>query len=433
MKTFEESVESLNWTQEKEPVWLRNYRTRAFEKFRKIGFPDRHHEAWKYIRLESILKTTLRRSDLKDSAELAYSFEIPKLHPKENLLVFVDGIYSPEHSSLQNEKGLSIETFKTSKPEHLDTIQTLTETTLEKETNAFALINAFNFSDGVVIRISENASIENPIRLVFMEDKNVQFKQIYHSKIVVLAEAKSKSNIILEHTGNGFENYFANFNIEIHCQKHSRIHWTTIGENSFHFVTNRVFLSESADFNLVTLNLDQSFVRDETWVHLIGENATCSLAGTSVLDYDAQAYQHTVVNHLVPSCTSRQIYKNILSGNSKTEFNSMVHAHRNAQKSDSNQLNKNLILSDSARAYSRPQLKIYTDDVKATHGSATGPLLNEELFYLRSRGIDPKEAQAVLTFGFAEEVLELIELPLLRSKLEGRIRILLEQTIRKQK
>ena len=133
---------------------------------------------------------------------------------------------------------------------------------------------------------------------------------------------------------------------------------------------------------------------------------------------DSQTFQHVHVKHQVPNCTSRQVFKNIAAGRGVTEVNSLVHMVRDAQKSDSHQLIRNLLLSPAAHAYARPQLKIYADDVKAAHGAATGQLGREELFYLKSRGLSEKMARFVLTYGFAEEIVEDIPFPTIRSQIE---------------
>ncbi len=161
-----------------------------------------------------------------------------------------------------------------------------------------------------------------------------------------------------------------------------------------------------------------SIIRNDIHVDLDGAEAFCPLAGLAALAGKSQAFQHVSVNHRFLNCTSRQIYKNILAGDSVAEFNSLVHVWRCAQKSDSEQLDKNLLLSENARVYSRPQLRIDNDDVRASHGAATGRLEKDELFYLQSRGFPKELARFLLIYGFAKEVLEKIRPEELRRQLE---------------
>jgi Fe-S cluster assembly protein SufD len=180
-------------------------------------------------------------------------------------------------------------------------------------------------------------------------------------------------------------------------------------EQAVQFLNVRAQLQEGSRLDLTGITTGGSMTRNDIHVDLDGAEAFCSLAGLSILEQRSQAFQHVTVNHRYLNCTSRQVYKNILAGESVAEFNSMVHVWRCAKKSDSEQLDKNLLLSDTARVYSRPQLKIDNDDVRASHGAATGQMEKEELFYLQSRGIPKDQARYLLIYGFAQEVLQKVQ------------------------
>ena len=176
-------------------------------------------------------------------------------------------------------------------------------------------------------------------------------------------------------------------------------------------VTNRfnhlyAKLDQKSRFNACFLNKEGRLIRHDATVDFVGEEADSILAGMANINGETQSFSYTRVNHIVPSCTSNQVFKNILDGKSRSEYNGLVYVMQDSQKTDSRQSNKNLLLSDDARALARPQLEIFADDVECAHGSSTGQLDDYQLFYLMSRGIDKESAQKTLLKGFIDEVLD---------------------------
>lgn len=192
-------------------------------------------------------------------------------------------------------------------------------------------------------------------------------------------------------------------------------------------VDQRFILGERSRLSVVTVSLGSGVTRSRQWVEFEEAHAEASLKALSVLGGDSQIFHQVVMNHAKPFCTSRQIFKSILLGRSRSEFDSLVHVLPDAQKSDSRQLNKNLLLSDNALAFSRPQLRIDADDVSCTHGATVGQLEEDELFYLRSRGLSQDEARYALIHGFAEEILQEIRDASLRNELEEWVQAELRQ------
>ena len=185
------------------------------------------------------------------------------------------------------------------------------------------------------------------------------------------------------------------------------------------WVNHRFFLKEGSKLSVVTISLGGGVTHSHFWVEFEEAHAEASIQALSVLGGQSQIFHRVVMNHAKPFCTSRQVFKNILLGRSRSEFDSLVHVLPEAQKSDTRQLNKNLLLSDDALAFSRPQLQIDADDVSCTHGATVGRLEKDELFYLRSRGLSEGEARFVLIDGFAQEIIQEIREPALRSELES--------------
>jgi Fe-S cluster assembly protein SufD len=189
----------------------------------------------------------------------------------------------------------------------------------------------------------------------------------------------------------------------------------------------RAFVGEGARLGVVAVDVGRGGARRDIEVVFEGPDGSAALRGLAVLGGEGQVRNATVVRHRSPRTTSRQVFKDILGGRSQSQYDGLVHIHREGAGSDSDQLNRNLLLSDDARADSRPQLKIDADDVKATHGSTTGQLPPEEVFYLRSRGLDPQAARALWMHGFAQDILQEIPAPEVRRDLEARVRNELER------
>ena len=368
-----------------ESAWLQQARKAAFERFKEKGFPTRQMEAWKYMNLKTVLETPFAASAERQGYQVVGG-DSP---------VFVRKI-----EEAQGFFGFA----------------------MDEETNPFVDINTFSFSSGVFLHIPKDMSLEDPVRLQFKAEGNAAAPPVSYPRLLIVAEPGAKATVILEHQDLSDAPYFLNAVVEVIAGRNSHVKLINIqneDKGAYQIVTTRVRQMEGSHFESVSFTSGGVATRDEVFTQFEGPNADCSVMGLSLLDGASQAFHHATVFHKVPSCTSRQVYKNILAGTSQAEFNSLVHVYRGANGSDSQQLDRNLLLSNAARAYSRPQLKIDADDVKANHGAATGQLEQNELFYLRSRGLDKNFARYLLTFGFAREILNAIEPPPLREKLEA--------------
>lgn len=379
-----------------EPVWLAKIRETAFERFQTLKFPTRKNEAWKYINLDPILNSPFV--------------------PISTTRTVLREQFSENCSNLVPNLKKLIET----KP---DLVKPFLAVNLMQEPNVFLLANTFQFEDGFFI----NGKEKSPIQIVFVENENKPI--VFHPRILIALEANVKAEVIITHIGTGTGQAFMNAVLEIHLAPNAELHVTFVQKNAYQFMTTRAYLSEKSKLETVSITENGVLSRNETLVEFKGKEAFASLSGLSVLEKASQVFHHGTANHAVPECTSRQLYKTILADEAKSEFNSLVYMHHGAQKSDSNQLNRNLLLSDTARAYSRPQLQIFADDVKATHGAATGQLEKQELFYLESRGLSRETARLLLMYGFAEEVIERIKNKTLKNNLKESVRKSLESMV----
>ena len=406
---------------------LRSVRAQAFERFKKLGFPTRKTEAWKYMSLEPVLKTVFTppqpRTGNPDQLK-KYFFQ------DENRLVFINGRYSSEFSVTQNK--IEIEALSSVLAKRPDEIKKYLPENFENESNAFTAINAFSFEEGAFIRIPAESSFEKPFHLLFVNYGDSKAPEVFYPRIIVVVGKGASANLLIQSMGvsagpylmNGFAEFFLGENAKIHCT-----HLQREEGGALKVFTARAKQQAGSHFEWVSFSHGGSSLRNEIISELEGENAFSFSAGLSVLSGASQVFHHAEVQHRVPRGTSRQLYKNILAGKSQAEFDSLVHVWRGAHHSDSQQLDRNLLLSDFARAYSRPQLKIDADEVQANHGAATGQLQKDELFYLRSRGLDKDMARFILIRGVAEEVIQKIKCPAVRQEVENFLREKLEKIL----
>lgn len=405
-------------------VRLNDFRRKARERFLALGLPTRKMESWKYIPLDQILNAPFKPQESSGQGQAPKERLFPHFFEgnAEPRLIFVNGTYSEELSSPQNlPAGASVKNLNIDSEEDRQEIDSQPWENLDEENSPFALVNAFSFTRTLFLRIAKDSKIDAPIYLLFVDAEGRSPHSVTYPRIVLSLENNAHAHIVLNRLSLCQVPYFSNSVMNVRLGKDAKLNLTTLQrkESEAHeFLTVRVKLHERSFLKMTSFIRGGAITRNEVKIDFAGGGASSELYGLSVLSEKSELYQHVIINHRLPDCTSKQIYKNILGGSAKTEFNSLVHVEPGAQKSDSYQLNRNLLLSANARAYSRPQLNIRTDDVRASHGSATGQIEKDELFYLRSRGLSKEMARFLITYGFAEEILGQIEPVPMRKELE---------------
>jgi Fe-S cluster assembly protein SufD len=398
------------------PAWLLAMRHKALEKFKELGFPSTKSERWKYTDLSLYLFEPLKAV----AAKPLKTQVLDKLKSegwdtgKGQWMVFLDGFFSKEQSRLSPVKGLDIspmaDRFSDSRLEaHLGRIASF-------ESDAFTAASLSAFKDGVFIAVEAGQVIAEPIHLVFVSAQGAQA----WVRNLILPGANSGLTVVEHFLEEGVAGSLHGSVTEINLAEGARathlkiqhesrknLHWGRVGvrqEAGSHF-TSRVF------------SFGSRMARHETETLLAGKRAQAQLDGLFL----ARAGQHldnqTFIDHSVPQCACQETYKGVLDGDGVGVFDGRVLVRENAQKTDARQSNKNLLLSKAAKVYSKPQLQIYADDVKCSHGSATGQLDEESLFYLRARGIGKQEARQLLVEAFAGELVERVEAQELREPL----------------
>lgn len=409
-----------------EPDFVTAFRKAAQARFGEVRFPTRKTELFKYMDLDFLDRAFVHTdTDLRE-----YNVEAlkrkgvgqgPGIHQ-----VFLNGVFAAALSTQLKGKGVEFSTLSSALQAHAGTLRGSFEAPVAQETDPFVLINAAQFDDGAFLLIKENTHVEETIHYWFLSVGDHVAPAVYYPRNVFVLQKGAKARIVLHAMALAQSMVWMNMASEFHLADGAELEVVNLQEperNTLLFHSQRAVLGEASRWNYESTLWGGAVTRNETQVRFTKPKASVSLKALAILQDASQSFNHVQVHHAVPECQSRQLYKNILSGKSVSEFSGLVHVYRGADKSDSDQLNRNLVLSEDAKAYSRPQLKIDADDVKCTHGATVGQLQQNELFYLKSRGIPEAQARALLTFGFAEEVIESLEPAELRRSLEAGVKI----------
>ena len=405
------------------PGWLKTLRRSAFECVSEQGFPTGKDEAWKYTRVAPILGIPFEPAEpgarcalsLDDVAELAGDLGGPRM-------VFVNGYFVNELSALKNlPEGVKLSSLASVFAQESEALESLLQQRLFRErAQSFTALNIALGEDGAFIRILAHTTIEEPIHLVFISDAGAT-PLVSHPLSVVFAGAGSRATIVETHAGIAGGIYLNNALTEIVLDEGAVVEHYKVqneAESAFHLAFMDVHQGRASRFSAHSVALGAALARHEVKVTLEAPEAQVVLNGLYLPRGRQLLDNPTTIEHLAPHGTSRQLYKGVVDGHGRGIFDGRIVVQPGAMKTDASQTNKNLLLSSSAQAYTRPRLEIFADDVKCAHGAAVGQIDEEALYYLRTRGIPQQAARDLLTDAFASEVLELIQVPPLRSRVQ---------------
>ncbi|MFN3403187.1 MAG: Fe-S cluster assembly protein SufD [Cytophagaceae bacterium] len=399
--------------QSKSPI-LSSLRKEAILYFEKAGFPSIKNEEWKYSNISPVLKkdfspagpATLKKSALQLGED------------KFQEIVLINGRYSEKLSDFSNES-IDILTFD-------NTPENLLQKYLKQEAihfyDGFTALNT-SLSEGLFIRIKKGKAIEIPIAIRHINDTG-NANIIVNSRILISCEENAQAKLVEFHENVGINATLENSITQIALSRSALIDYYKIQSQPglhYHVGTTQVYLEEKSNFNATTITLEGEFVRNNLNIVLNSEYSEATLFGLSMIDNKKHVDNHTLVDHAKANCYSNELYKSLLDGNSTGVFNGKIFVKPDAQKTNAFQSNKNILLSKDATMNAKPQLEIFADDVKCSHGATIGKLDEEPLFYLRARGISEKKAKALLVHAFAGEILEHIKLKGLKSLLDEQI------------
>lgn len=398
-----------------------------------MDFPTIKNEEWKYTNISPILKFNFIPSVNADVVNVtkehidSYVFNDFDYH----LLVFVNGIYFRELSRAENlQDGIIIDSF--------GNLEKNNPELLKKYVNKFSIIdNAFNalntaFAyDGAVVIIPDNLIVEKPIQILFL-NLNEKENLLIQPRNLIVAGKNSQSKIIINYRGAGGKEYFDNIVTEILADENSVVDFYKVqkeNENAFHIEKVQAVQKRSSVFNHYNFVFGGSLVRNDINSILDGEGIECHYYGLYLTNKKRHVDNHTFVEHAKPNCMSNELYKGIMDDESRGVFNGKILVRKDAQKTNAYQSNKAILLSEKARLDTKPQLEIFADDVKCSHGAAIGSLDELSEFYIRSRGVPEDIAKSMLIRAFASDVIEQTKIEELKEQLNH---IVFEQLHRKE-
>lgn len=413
------------------PAWVRGLRRRAIEHFALTGFPTTGEEDYKYTNVQPIAAgkfqpATIRTADV-ETAEISAQDFAPFIYEeaKQSRLVFINGAFTAAHSSLESlPHGVIVKDLTEAlQSNHADLIRGYFSRGAEiAGDDSFTALNTAFMTSGAFVYVPKEAQVETPIHLLFLTDATKRVATF--PRVLVIAEPFSKATIIEEHkaaSDAGRQAYFSSPVIEIFVDDEANLTHYKVqreSEQAFHVARTRAEVGRASIYNSTTINLGAGFARHNITMNLRGEASESWIDGLFFGQGQQFADTHSLINHRQPHCTSHQSYKGILNDKARSVFNGRIFVHQAAQKTDAYQSNKNLILSDLARVDTKPQLEIFADDVKCSHGATIGQINEEELFYLTSRGLQRDLARNLLTYGFAEQVVQKIEVESIKRQLD---------------
>jgi Fe-S cluster assembly protein SufD len=417
-----QAFESFRSHERREPAgWFRLLRENALDRFLEVGFPSVKEEDWKYTNVAALAKLdfSVAVEERKKSLDCVDCFYTEAVHSR---LVFVNGV---QRSELTDLSALPEEVTVLELPEAIaddkfsETINQHLGRQADYVKNSFTALNTAFFSTGAFIYIPKGLHLKKPLHLAFVADP-IDNNPALFPRVLIVADEGSNATVVESYFGHD-GSYLTNAVVEVVVKDNSRISHTKIQRESgqsFHIANTAAVLGRGSVYDSTAITLGAQLSRHDISVTMDEEGAECFVDGLYLVSTGQHADTHSVIDHRKPLCTSHQLYKGILDGKSRAVFNGKIFVRHDAQKTDAMQTNKNLLLSNEARVDTKPQLEILADDVKCAHGAAVGQIDEDELFYLETRGIHPDLARNLLTYGFAEEVINKIRLHSIKRQLD---------------
>lgn len=395
----------------------------AISRFSELGFPTPRHEEWKYTNLAPLLqhKFKLLHQPVQVTAGDVANFEIPDLD--QNLLVFVNGQFTPALSRLVSQaKGLVVESLAQALKRNPKLADQYLAQYAEYEKESFVALNTAFALDGAFVQVPRNLAVAEPIHLLYLATGADSASFLAHPRNLVLVGEGSRVQIIESYGSLGQDEYLNNIVSEIVVEKNAVVEHIRLQNESrtaYHIAAREVELARDSVYTSVSIDLGGKLVRNNFNLRLRAEHCQGNLYGFYFGAGEQLIDNHTLIDHLMPNCPSNEFYKGILTDKAHGVFNGKVMVHQDAQKTNAYQQNQCLLLSNDAVINTKPQLEIFADDVKCSHGASVGQLDEDSVFYLRSRGIGEEEAQSMLRFAYASEILNHITSPGVRTHVEN--------------
>ncbi|HTV63558.1 MAG TPA: Fe-S cluster assembly protein SufD [Verrucomicrobiae bacterium] len=406
-----------------QPDWLRQLRQAGIATFAELGFPTQHHEDWRFTNVVPIGKLPFQPAPqiAANGAERKVLDAAAFAKLPGNRLVFVNGFFSAKLSSLESlPGGLRIESLSAALSKDSALIEKHFGKYMPAANDAFAALNQAFFADGAFIFVPPGIEMAEPLQLIYISAAS-QTGETIQPRNLIIAGPNSRATVIESYLNAGSAAYFTNAVTEIVAGDHAALEFLKLQDeavNAFHIAAIAGEFGRSSSVTAHSFAIGAKLSRNNIRAKLAGEGLECILNGLYLTRDEQLADHHMIVEHAQPHCASHEYFNGILDGKSKGVFHGRIYVHPFAQKTDAKQTNKNLLLSNDATADTKPQLEIYADDVKCTHGATIGQLNDESIFYLRARGIPEKTARRMLIHAFAGEIVERVKCAPLREELD---------------
>jgi Fe-S cluster assembly protein SufD len=405
------------------PEWLRSLQRSAFERFDLLGYPTTGEEGWKYTSVEPIAKIPfeLGLPDERGGRLENELVERSAFYGADDLrFVFLNGHYQPRLSSQSLPKGIVVGNLSDLLRQDGRQIETFMAREADFKNRPFVALNTAFLRDGAYLLIPKGMVVDRPIYLCHYSWASMR-PTVSHPRNLIVAEEGSQATIVEIYMGGGEQTYFTNAVTEIVVGPNAAVDHYRLQQESgkaYHIGSVDARQERDSRFSSFAISLGSSLGRNETGTLLDAEGAACELNGFFMVTGRQQIDNQTSIDHAKPHGTSNELYKGILDGSAKGVFNGRIVVRPNAQKTNARQTNKNLVLSDEALMNTKPLLEIFNNDVKCNHGATIGRLDENQVFYLRSRGIPAHQARSLLTYAFASDLIHRIRVPSLKTALE---------------
>ena len=405
------------------PRWLQDLRDRAASRFAALGFPTVRDEEWRFTNVAPIAGAEFRPAGDEAPAVAPDELAAPLYSDAAYRIVFVNGRFAAGLSRAHGlPAGVRVGSLAAATTDQPEVVQRYLGQLADFGTKAFTALNTAFAFDGAYVYIPDGVIVEEPIQLLFVAAASAGADPIMTSaRALIVAGDRSQSRIVETYVGAAGAKYFTNAVTEIVAGENAIVdHYKVQHESldAFHIASMHVHAARSATFSSHSFSLGGRLVRNDASALLDGEGAECTLNGLYVADGERLVDNHTMIDHAKAHCPSHEIYKGILGGKARAVFNGKIIVRQDAQKTDAKQTNRALLLSDDASINTKPQLEIFADDVKCTHGAAIGQLDEDAIFYLRARGLTYFEARDMLIHAFAGDILDRVKVEPLRIALE---------------
>jgi Fe-S cluster assembly protein SufD len=405
-----------------QPKWLLPMRKAGLARFSELGLPTLKDEDWRFTNVAPIAKLPFNPAfepgDVVTADQLK-DFAFAKLPGSR--LVFVNGHFAPKLSSVKNlPAGVKAGSLAAALASDTAFLEKHLGHYAQNADNGFTALNQAFFLDGGFVHVPAGTVVEEPIQFVYVSTAK-QSGATFHPRNLVMAEANSSVTILESYISLGSKGYFTNAVTELFAGDNARLEFVKFQDESvdaFHIAAFHGEFGRASNVNVHSFALGAKLSRNNIRTKLAGEGLECILNGLYLTRGEQLADHHMIVEHAQPHCASHEYFNGILDDKSRGVFHGRILVRPIAQKTDAKQTNKNLLLSDDACADTKPQLEIYADDVKCTHGATIGQLNAESIFYLRSRGISPETARCMLIHAFAGEIIERIQYEPAREEMD---------------